>query len=231
MAKPPADANPEHFIIGQGVYNNLQIASPYDDAEVFRINPTPMPVWSIVIFNALIAAFFYGFHWIVKNYAEEREHFFGAYVMPVGIGLMTCLGVTAVVYYSFNKARRLGPWLIFYKATGQVELSREKISFDRQDIVHLQYITTKRLDWGGVVNNGRLSELNLITCHNGERKRWPLLRSIFTSKSFEHILKPLISKTDLPVVRIEDQWLGWKTTMTIYGGRTSEMNQLTSVVS
>lgn len=216
MAKPPATADPERFIIGRGAHDNFQLARPYSDDRVFRIDPTPMPVWSLIIHNLLFAAFFYGFHWVLKHLAHEYVGVFGLYVAPIGIGLLTCGLFTTVVYYSFNKARRLGPWLVYDKATRRVELPQEGVRFDRQDIVHLQYITTKRLDWGGVVNNDRLSELNLITCRDGERKRWPLLRSIFTVKAFDRVLRPLMQETDLPVVRVQDEWLGWNVTETPY---------------
>jgi hypothetical protein len=129
---------------------------------------------------------------------------------------MVCVLYTAIVYYTFRNAWRLGPWLIYDKATGCVELPREKVRFTPHEIVHLQYITTKRLDWGGVVNNSRLSELNLVTYREGQRKRWPLLRSMFTSKAFDYILQPLVQATDLPVVRVQDQQFGWKITETPY---------------
>ena len=67
------------------------------------------------------------------------------------------------------------------------------------------------------MNNERLSELNLITCRQGVRNRWPLLRSIFNVKAFDRMLKPLIEHTDLPVVRVEDEWLGWNVSERPYG--------------
>jgi hypothetical protein len=112
--------------------------------------------------------------------------------------------------------------MIYEKSTGRVTLPREGVSFERHEIVHVQYVTTKRLDWGGVINNDRLSELNLITCRDGERKRWPLLRSIFNIKAFDRLLKPLLEHTDLPVMRVEDQWLGWKITEKPYGRPANE---------
>jgi hypothetical protein len=47
MAKPRADADPEKFIVGRGAYDNLQTARPYCDEHVFRIDPAPMPVWTL----------------------------------------------------------------------------------------------------------------------------------------------------------------------------------------
>jgi hypothetical protein len=227
MAKPPPDADPEKFIIGHGVYSNLQIARPYHDDCVFRIDPTPMPVLSIVIYNLVFIGFFYGFHWALKHLTHGEAGRWAVYGAPIGIGLMTCGLFTVVVYRSFANARRSGPWFIYDKVVGRVELPREGgVRFDRHEVVHLQYITTKRLDWGGVVNNERLSELNLITCRDGTRKRWPLLRSIFTVKAFDRILKPLVENTDLPVVRVQDEWLGWRVTEMPYGRTAS--NQLSA---
>jgi hypothetical protein len=176
-----------------------------------------MPTASIVIYNVVFAAFFLGFHWVLKHYAHGEAGPWIVYGAPLGVGLLTCIAFTAVVYHSFDQARRLGPWLIYEKSTGRVKLPREGLGFERDEIVHLQYVTTKRLDLGGVVDNERLSELNLITCRGGERKRWPLLRSLFNVKAFDRLLKPLLDNTDLPVVRVEDQWLGWEITEKPYG--------------
>jgi hypothetical protein len=218
MAKPPADADPELFIVGRGGYDNFRTARPYHDSRVFRIDPTPMPVWSIVAYDALFAAASFGFHWLLKHATHGASPPWAVYGAPLGIGVLTCVGFTAIAYYSFAKARRLGPWLIYDKATGRVELPREGVSFDREQIVHVQYITTKLLDWGGVMNNERRSELNLVTCRDARRQRWPVLRSCFTVKAFDHILRPLLENTDLSVVRVEDQWWGWQVTQKPYGG-------------
>ncbi len=217
MAKPPPDADPEKFILGRGTYSNLLIARPYFDDRVFRIDPTPMPVCSMVIYNLLFISVGYGFHWALKHHTHGEAGHWIYLGVAFGITLFTCVVFTVVVYCQFAKAWRLGPWLIYDRATGRVELPREKVAFGRQEIVHLQYVTTKRLDWGGVMNNDRLSELNLVTERDGKWKRWPLLQSIFTSGAFDYILKPLLKTTDLPVLRVQDEWLGWRITETPYG--------------
>ncbi len=220
MAKPPADTDPERFIIGRGSYDNLRTAIPFSDERVFRIDPRPMPVWSIIVYNGVFAAFFYGVHWTVEHFAGGEAEAWMVYGVPIGLGLITCGLFTAIVYHLFDKARRLGPWLVYDKETGRVDVPREGVSFDRAEIVHVQYITTKRLDWGDVLNNDQLSELNLVTCRDGVRKRWPLLRSNFNIRAFDWLLKPLVHETELPVVRVRDKWLGWETTETPYKGTT-----------
>ncbi len=181
MAKPPANANPDQFIIGRGWYGNFRIARPYCDERVFRIDPAPTPVRDMVATNLLFVVACCGFHLLGRHFLDSETDVLFIYA-PLGLGLMVCVLYTAIVYYTFRNAWRLGPWLIYDKATGCVELPREKVRFTPHEIVHLQYITTKRLDWGGVVNNSRLSELNLVTYREGQRKRWPLLRSIFTEQ-------------------------------------------------
>src|SRR5262249_45894899 len=121
---------------------------------------------------------------------------------------------TIVVYHSFAHANRLGPWLVFHKADGRVELPREPATFARNEIVHIQYITTRHLGWGV---GERFSELNLVTCQNGTRKGWPLLQSTFTTGAFGGVLRSLTENTDLPVVRVKDRWFGWQTTEQPYG--------------
>ena len=71
MAKPPADADPEKFIIGHGVYGNLRTAQAYDDDRIFRLDPTPMPVISIIVYNAIFVLFFYAFHWVCRHIVRE----------------------------------------------------------------------------------------------------------------------------------------------------------------
>lgn len=217
MAKPPADADPEKYIIGRGVYNNLQTATPVFEDGIFRFAPTPMPVLTIVIHNVVFAACAFALHWFLKHHTRGEAGPWAVYGGPIGIGLFTCLLFTVLVYLRFAEANRLGAWLIYDTKAGRVELPREREVFEREEIVHLQYITTKQLDWGGVINNDRLSELNLITCRRGERKRWPLLRSISDKYAFDKMLKPLIEHTDLPVVRIEDELFGWTVRERSYG--------------
>ncbi len=111
MAKPPADADPEKFIVGRGVYSNLQTARPYCDDRVFRIDLVPLPVWTIVLYNLFFVACFLGFHLAFKHVAGGEAGPWIVYGSPIGIGLLTCGMFTAVVYRCFNNARRLGPWL------------------------------------------------------------------------------------------------------------------------
>ncbi len=170
-----------------------------------------------MVYNVIFIAFSYGFHWALKHMAHGAAGPWVVYGAPIGIATVTCTFFTVYVYHAFDKARRLGPWLIYDKPSGRVELPREGVAFARGEIIQLQYVTTKRLDWGGVVNNVRLSELNLITCRRGVRKRWPILRSIFQAGAFDRLLRPLVRNTDLPVIRVRDEWLGWGVTETAYG--------------
>jgi hypothetical protein len=218
MAKPPANADPMLFIIGKGLYTNDNPWRTIGDSETVRIEPAPMPVASIVTHNIVFVAFFYGFHLLFKYSAQHMGPIgkdigpMMLYVAPFGIGLLTCTLYTLFTIHIYRTAQVQGNWLIYDKRTGQVELPRDGVSFHREEIVHLQYITTKRLDWGGVVNNDKLSELNLITLRDGQRQRWHLLRSIITHKAFDDVLRPLVEHTTLPVMRVTDQWLGWEVT-------------------
>ena len=97
--------------------------------------------------------------------------------------------------------------------------------FERDEIIHLQYITTKRLDLDERFENDQMSELNLLTCRDGERRRWPVLRSGLNVRAFEYVVKPLVEQTDLPVVRVKDQWLGWKITETPFGAPAGDVGK------
>jgi len=209
MAKPPADADPEKYIIGQGVYGSLQTACAYHDGRIFRIDPGPMPTWTIITLNVIFISYAWAFYWLTSKLAHRGD---GPWTF--GVAVTTCTLFTAVAYVSFARSRRLGPLLIYDKLTGTVELPREGVTFQRSEIVHVQYITTKRLDGSGVLNNERLSELNLIICRDGVRQRWPLLRSMFNGKPFDRLLHAFLGNTDIPVVRVKDQIFGWRVTET-----------------
>lgn len=221
MAKPPPDTDPEKFITGKGLYDNLHTARLVVEDEVVRIDPVPLPVRSLVIHNVVFVGLFVGFHLLAKHLAASDVSPWLLYGAPIGIGCLTCAGFTTAVVLLFRHAQRMGPWLIYDRKTGRVTLPREGVSFGPDEIVHLQYVTTKRLNWKGVINNDRLSELNLVTCRGGERKRWPLLRSISNVRAFDWLLRPLTEHTALPVMRVVDEWLGWKVTETPYGTQAS----------
>src|SRR5579872_680217 len=99
MAKPPRDADPEKFIIGRGLYDNLQTAQPYSDDRVFRIDPAPMPVWSIVVYNLIFIAFFFALHWLGKHYSDGEAGTLLIYGAPIGVGIFTCGFFTLIVYW------------------------------------------------------------------------------------------------------------------------------------
>ena len=210
MSKPPPDVDPEQFILGRGSYHNFQVSRAHFDEDVFRIDPTPTPVWAIVILNAIFVSFFGVMYWLAGRahgglQALEK-------LAIIGTGVIVCIGFAAASVLIFRRENQRGPWLVYDKRTKRLELPRERVSFARDEIVHVQYITTKDLSWGDDAGNERRSELNLVTVRDGQRKRWPLLRSIFTHKAFDHVVKPLLRHTDLPVVRVEDQWAGWRVT-------------------
>jgi len=223
MAKPPPDADPEKFVICSighhsgrdpgGAVTNMRVSRPYHDDHVFRIDPVPTPVRSVIIMNLIFLAVFYGFHWVFKHVDAGP---WAVYGMPIGFGLLFCGALTAAICWTAANAQRLGPWLIYDKATGRVELPRQGVTFDRQEIVHLQYVTTKRLDWGGIANNEALSQLNLITRRGGVRERWPVIGSTLDVNAFDHVLKPLVKSLDLPVMRVQDELWGWGVTETPY---------------
>lgn len=211
MVKPPADVDPEKYILGKGVYTMLRTACPYYDGQVFRIDPGPVPVWTIITFNLIFISCAYAFYWVASKLTDANTG-----LWAFAIAAATCILFTVVAYSSFANTRRLGPWLIYDQMTNTVEIPRQGVTFQRREIVHLQYITTKRLDADSPLNHERLTELNLVTCRDGVRQRWPLLGSLFNRRPFDPLVEPLLRNTDLPVVRVKDSRLGWRITETPY---------------
>jgi len=58
MAKPPPGVDPEKFIFGEGACSNQTTYCAIDDEATFRIEPSPMPVASIIALNLIFVAFF-----------------------------------------------------------------------------------------------------------------------------------------------------------------------------
>ena len=161
-------------------------------------------------FSVIFVSFFSLMYWLAGRAEGELEAI--EKVAIIGTGAVVCGIFTVACVYIFRQENQRGPWLIYDRRTGRVELPREGVSFAREEIVHLQYITTKDLSWGSDAGNERRSELNLVTVRSGQRERWPLLRSIITHKPFEHVVTPLLEHTDLPVVRVQDRWADWRVT-------------------
>ena len=216
MSKPPPNLDPEKFVLGEGAYDNIRTARPYHDEEVFRIDPAPVPVWSVLAVNLVFLVFFLGIHWVLRDYTQGLSPWV-THGIPLGFAVMTCGLFTAIVCWRHARDRQRGPWLIYRKATGQVELPRkEDATFEPHEIVHLQYITTRRLHQPRELT--QLSELNLITDVNGTRKRWNLLRSIINVRAFDSLLRPLARHTKIPVVRVKGGAPGsWEVTETSCG--------------
>ena len=73
MGKPPADANPEQFIIGRGLYGNFNTARVFHDEHAVRLDPAPLPVFTVVCANVIFAVFFFGWHCIVEYLGDPKD--------------------------------------------------------------------------------------------------------------------------------------------------------------
>ena len=109
--------------------------------------PAPWPVFTVLCAHVIFAGFFFGWHCLAEYLGDPKDapHVWAAYVVPIGLGLLTCLLFDGMVFLQFANAHRGKPWLIYDKTTGRVELPRKQMSFERKEIVQLQYITTKSL--------------------------------------------------------------------------------------
>jgi hypothetical protein len=209
MARPPGDLNREQFIAGKGLYTTLRLAIARGDRRLFRIEPAPIPVKSVVAWNLLIAAFAVILHWLLRTHAAPGVGLTGAHFAPALVGITACAGYTSFTVWAFVREGRRGPWLIYDRRTRRVTLPRQGVEFDRSEILHLRYVTTKNPDRARAGDCWRRSELHVVTCRDGRRERWHLLNSLSTG-ALEHLLRPLVKETDIPVERIEDSWFGWK---------------------
>lgn len=217
MANDRLQLDPEKFVIGEGCYTNQcsAMATANDHELVIRPYPLKQVVIGVAITNALMALVFGVIGWIhawVRKSVPFDTDFFQLMV-PV-VGILTCIGYTVITLYTAIKEKERGPVLVFNKSTEEVTLPRDGVRLSSNQVMHLQYITTKRLQTGSIINNDRMSELNLIAMVDGQRKRFPLLRLIGATNDFSYIVQPVLQHTTLDVVRITDTLYGWDVTET-----------------
>jgi hypothetical protein len=227
MVKRPADFNPENFIDGKGQFLMGRPAVAYGDPREFRIDPAPVPpfpILNLVATNIVFVLFFAGFAWFCVTHDDSGVNEFAIYAGTTAVGLMTCAcSVGFSMYGRWLAARELarGPWLRYDKVTRRVELSRQRLTIEFSEIVHLQYVSTARLDRPRTVigENSKYvhSELNLVTVRGGKRERWNLVNSYSPSGAFGEVLDHLIEQTPIPVVRITETAGPWKVWIRPYG--------------
>ncbi len=214
MTVSEAALDPDKFIFGEGAYPSLPTARSFADSNEFRIEPAPVPFDTIIAMNALFVVFFGAIIALAMKYSNESM-LLRCYA-PLGIGLATCAGFTGIVYCEFSTELRRGPLLIFDKRSKRVRLPRLSLEFQREEVVHLQYITTKRLQFKDHLENDQMTELNIVTRRGEATERWPLSRTALTHRAFDKVLKAVLRETDLPIVRVTDEMFGWNVTEAPY---------------
>ena len=193
-------AEPERPAAGRPKNELSLVARPYGDDRVFRIDRIPMPWITIIAVNLLCVALCYGLHWFLKHAGGDAnvrsivDPAVFAYVFPPALALFLCVGLAALSFYFYGGK----PWLVYHKATRRVELPRHKVSFDRPEIVRLEYIVHASL--GHRSNDLRWSEpdkvtwsLYLVTCRDGRLQQWSLLKSPYIP--LDYLLPPLTRET------------------------------------
>lgn len=220
MVKRPADLDPENFVIGNSWYAFGHPAVAYADEKQFLIGPAPpqpLPVFRIVVLHLVYVLFFGGFLWFGLTHHDPDVSESVIYAVVAGAGVVACGGTIAVPLIARSLTLReqaRGPWLRYDKGTRQVELPRQRLTFELNEIVYLQYVSTNVLQQPRSIafqsSKNSVSELNLVTVRDGKRKRWNLVNSSSPSGAFEAVLDPLVEQTPIPVVRITETAGPWK---------------------
>jgi hypothetical protein len=210
MAKPPPDVDPEKFVIGKGLYSSESAFRLVGDQTTFRIEPAPPSIAGIAVFDLVILAAAVALFRLIDEPGNSFLDEPWIRYSPLVVGLLTCIVATIVPWSIWRSEGRRGTLFVYDKRDGAVRLPREGEAFARGEIVHLQHVTTKDLRWGGVCNNERRTELNLVTSRGAIRRRWAVVRS--TSPLGAPFIQAILAHTDLPIVRITDSDWGWETT-------------------
>lgn len=103
-----------------------------------------------------------------------------------------------------RRAKKLGPLLIFEKATGAVVLPRQNLLIKRDQIVFVQVITGYE---GDKPSGAEYTEINFITQIDGQRMRWPIASRLQNyQKLVRPVLKRMVVETDLPMKLYRQKW-------------------------
>jgi hypothetical protein len=220
MVKRPADFDPENFVDGKCWHLLGRPAVAYADEAQFRIDPAPIPpfpVFKLVAMNFVFVLFFAGFAWFSATHHDPGVSEFAIFAATTAIGLMTCAGSIGFLMFGRLLGAReqaQGPWLRYDKGTRQVELPRQRLTFELKEIVYLQYVSTPVLQQARSAvsdsSKNAISELNLVTVRGGKRDRWNLVNSSSPSGAFEEVLDPLVEHTPIAVIRITETAGPWK---------------------
>jgi hypothetical protein len=210
MAKPPADVDPEKFVIGKGLYTSHGFFRLVGDDVTFRIEPAEPSFAGVVFFDLFILAAAFALFRLVGR--PDNPYLDTGWVRysPLAVGVLVVTVATMVPWLLLRAERRRGTLLVYDKRSGGVDLPREGRSFTREEVVEFQHVTTKLLRWGGAVNNERRTELNLVTDRGGVRRRWSLIRS--TSPLGTEFIQTVLAHTHLPIMRVTDSAWGWQIT-------------------
>ena len=204
MTPVPDSENPEHYATDADTSGGPRTAVPRNTPTEFRIDPAPYPTGAVVGMNLMCLAAAVGLHFFFRNEADAPQERWLWYAVPAGAALLGGGGFTAFVSWESWLDRRRGTWLVYEKETRRVRLPRYGEEFDLAEVVHLQDLV------GPERGSGPLSEpwadLSVITCRNGERRRWLLMK--YDGAGFDSILRPLAGATPIPVVRIRHKRFG-----------------------
>ncbi len=187
------------------------------DDEILRIDPPPTPTWfQSIIGLALVAATVASlwFPVLTELAAFTRQNWiWGAAFVTLALLLLACF-----IYQNVKKtpdSPKTRSLLAINRQTGHVALPRLKRSFPFKEVVHFQYITTRQIyteegsDKEYYRDGG--SELNLVTCINGETKRWPLINDHSDeSEALSRVAHKIKTQTPLKVVRVKHRWNSWE---------------------
>lgn len=206
------EQDPLNYILGKGLYDNCRLATVSSDDRSFRMVPAGFPRLTVAVAILLIAAFFLGMHLLLLRYAWPQPSWVQGTLTL--LGMLTGTAYTAVVYLRFWYAQG-EPWLVYDKAERVVSLPRHGVRFPLEEVAYLQYVTSQP---HGVWWMDYLSELNLVTRHDGQLQRWHLVNSVFTHGAFEHLLRPMVAQTPIPVQRVKQAWFGRGTTAEPFQG-------------
>ena len=206
----------EQWIIGDGSYDNLRVSRVADDVTSFSIIPAKTPWVMIVLVNLLFIAAGVAFYLVLRRFRPEIGRAVPLLVCG-GMGVFTCTLFTLIVTWRFGSELKRGPWLTYDKRRRILTLPRLGQQFALTEIVHVQYITTRRQRDGGFFGD-LLSELNVVTLREGRRARWHLVRSILSHGAFEHVLRPMLRSTPIPIVRVRQRVMGRELHIERYNG-------------
>ena len=189
-------------LMGRKAADVRQAIEFQDDPQAFTIIPVQLSkkfVWGAVVGYLILIPTVA----LIIGYSQGKPISLTEIIIIFAFGLGMAIFFVSLSVHLKRNAMKIGPLLIIEKQTGKVILPRQNKLFNHSEILHLQVIT-------GFDEHDEayqeVTEINLVTMHDGQRMRWPVTGRIHNYYKRKFVIDRLLDETDMPVMYYKQKW-------------------------